>query len=1086
MAIEAGIYGASRGRGPMTVRVLSVRSVALRRGFLFAWLAIAGLAATATAKADDAWQAKLASKRAGSSSLIDADLAAIGERLRRRASTAPSGKRVAFIGAQSLTLAAPPALSPRKMRAERERPSEWDMVWRDGEDTPAFITGGSFAARPVPPVPTRTGRTPAKIALELLEAHRDVFALAHPRDEVRHAETVRSDDGRLHVRFERQVKGIAVWGEDLVVHMEASGVFYAFNGRYSPTPVAPTLAAQLSAETAVEQALDYLLGYTTVRPLGEYARQLLDYNGPTAQLFLKRGDDGALRPAWCVEVRPNLWDRWLCFVDAVSGEVVDAYNATPTDGPATAAAIDLKGGTQTLNVFDVEGVFVLVDGSRPMFVDTQTNLIGNPQGAIVTLSAEEQDLTRSTRLAHVQSEDNTWADPVAVSAHANMGAVFEYYLQTFGRLSIDGLGGSMLSVIHVTDQGQPMDNAFWNGVFMAYGDGNVAFDPLAEALDVAAHEMTHGVIQNTVNLEYRGQSGALNESFADVFAVMVDRDDWQLGEDVIKSLRLFPSGALRDMADPHNGVSSASNAWQPAHMSEFRDLPLAVDNGGVHVNSGIPNRACFLVADAIGRDKTERIYYRILDARLISPRGDFVDMRRAARQSAIDLFGDGSPEVEAVLNAFTTVGVVGDEGYEPPQRRAPTPGERWLLVVNAEGSDRGLYLVRPEVESEGDIVELTSTPVNGDTGNSVTVAADGSFVLFVDADNNLRGIDIDGSNEEVLSATGDWASIALSPDQRRLAATTIFRDHRIFLFDLVDPERSKALVLRRPTTQEGVATDVVQFADAMDWDPDSQFLIYDALNTILTATGDSLSFWEVNMLDPDEGFVVPLLPPQPEGLQLGNPSFARTTGRQVAFDRLDSRIGSNEIWVFDLVTGDAGFIVDTGAALGFPSFAVDDSELAYNRQDGSGRRIVARIPLDDSRLASAGPGDNFLFDAQIPNWLVIAEPEIPTSVDAVGGDGEPTAVELIGNYPNPFNPATTIRFKLPSTGRVELAVFDVRGALVAKLVTGERDAGEHAVVWDGMDDLGRPAASGVYLYRLRAPSADGVVREASGRMVLMR
>ena len=139
----------------------------------------------------------------------------------------------------------------------------------------------------------------------------------------------------------------------------------------------------------------------------------------------------------------------------------------------------------------------------------------------------------------------------------------------------------------------------------------------------------------------------------------------------------------------------------------------------------------------------------------------------------------------------------------------------------------------------------------------------------------------------------------------------------------------------------------------------SQFLIYDALNTILTATGDSLSFWEVNLLDPDEGFVVPLLPPQPEGLQLGNPSFARTTGRQVAFDRLDSRIGSNEIWVFDLVTGDAGFIVDTGAALGFPSFAVDDSELAYNRQDGSGRRIVAQIPLDESRLASAATSREF-------------------------------------------------------------------------------------------------------------------------------
>ncbi len=518
-------------------------------------------------------------------------------------------------------------------------------------------------------------------------------------------------------------------------------------------------------------------------------------------------------------------------------------------------------------------------------------------------------------------------------------------------------------------------------------------------------------------------------------------------------------------------------------MSEFVDLPLSDDNGGVHVNSGIPNRACFLIAAAIGRDKTERIYYRILDSRLINPRGNFVDMRQAARQSATDLFGDGSAEVEAVSDAFTAVDIVGDEGYESPERRAPAPGKRWLLVVKA-GFDRGLYLVWPELGSEDGIVQLTSTPVYGPTGNSVTVAADGSFVLFVDADNNLRGIDIDGSNEEVLEASGDWASISLSPDQRRLAATTRFRDGRIFLFDLVEPDSSKAFALRRPTTQAGVATDVVLFADAMDWDPDSQFLIYDAFNTIPTTSGDSLSFWDVNLLDPDEALIVPLLPPQPEGLQLGNPSFARTTGRQVVFDLYDSRLDSNEIWVFDLVTGDAGFIVSTGSAIGFPNFAVDDSELAYEREDESGQRIVARIPLDDSRLAAASSADDFLIGARAANWLAIAEPEVPTSVEKQ--EDEPTAFELIGNYPNPFNSSTAIRFQLTATGPVELAVFDVRGARVVGLVADERDAGEHAVVWDGIDDRERPVASGVYLYRLRAAGADGALQQSSRRMVLVR
>ena len=94
-----------------------------------------------------------------------------------------------------------------------------------------------------------------------------------------------------------------------------------------------------------------------------------------------------------------------------------------------------------------------------------------------------------------------------------------------------------------------MDNAFWNGEFMGYGNGNQGFKPLAGALDVAGHEMTHGVIENTARLEYRNQSGALNESFADIFATLIDRDDWTLGEDVVKS-NVFPSGALRSLENP--------------------------------------------------------------------------------------------------------------------------------------------------------------------------------------------------------------------------------------------------------------------------------------------------------------------------------------------------------------------------------------------------------------------------------------------------------------------------------------------------------------------------------------------------------
>jgi Zn-dependent metalloprotease len=112
----------------------------------------------------------------------------------------------------------------------------------------------------------------------------------------------------------------------------------------------------------------------------------------------------------------------------------------------------------------------------------------------------------------------------------------------------------------------------WNGRFMTYGDGDKAFKPLAGSLDVAAHEMTHGVVGNTVKLEYKYESGALDESLADVFAAFVDREDWQIGEEV--AVRdTFPSGALRDLANPHNGGTNLDdNGWQPAHLNEFQIL----------------------------------------------------------------------------------------------------------------------------------------------------------------------------------------------------------------------------------------------------------------------------------------------------------------------------------------------------------------------------------------------------------------------------------------------------------------------------------------------------------------------------------
>ncbi|HCL27483.1 MAG TPA: hypothetical protein DIC52_03480 [Candidatus Latescibacteria bacterium] len=1024
------------------------------------------LAGNSVIRADDGWQRKRTAHRPGMSTLVQTDLSALGAKLARRLATS-----------------AQPA-------AKATTPDSWRLHWRNERNTPAFIQT-SMASVNVPaskPMPSRSVRAPSAMALDVLVAHPEIFGLQHPRDELRHLETVRGTDGRLRVRFARREQGVPVWGEDLVVHLDANGQMFAFNGVYSGTQSKAVRTPQITAAEALRQVREHLGARQSLEPLTDPWSGLLNYEGPTVELMQRPDAVGRYQPVWRVEIRPSLRDLWVYAVDAHSGEIVERYNATPWDGPATATAVDLAGVARQLQVHAVADSFVLIDGSRPIFALIQPDLLGNPQGALVTLSAGRQDLSRTTQVDLVISGDNSWDDPVAVSAHTNMGIVFDYFLQTHGRLSIDGVGGSMYSIIHVTDKGLAMDNAFWSGTFMAYGDGREAFSPLAGGLDVAAHEMTHGVIQHTVNLEYRNQSGALNESLADVFGAMVDRRNWLLGEDVVTSTRIFASGALRDMADPHNGAAPGGNGWQPSHMAEFRELPLATDNGGVHVNSGIPNRACFLLAEAIGREKTERIYYHILASRLINQRGNFVDMRNAALQAATELYGD--QEVTAVETAFATVGIIGEEGYQPPERRAVVPGEEWLLVVGAQAGDRGLYLVRTELQSEEDIVLLTPTPVYDRTGNSVSVSADGAFVLFVDAANNLRVVNIDGSDERVLSDTRDWKSISLSPDGSKLAATTMFQEGMIVLLDLVDSEQSKAIPLKRPTTQEGVTTSVVRFADALDWDPAGEFLIYDAYNAIPRGTGDSLSFWDVTLLEPEEEFFVPLFPPQIEGVQLGNPTIARASGRHVVFDRFDSREGvkSNEVWVYDLVTGDKGMIVSTGSAIAFPTFSADDTELIYQRRDRFGADVVARIPLDESHLRAAGEEQVFLTGAKIPNWLVIADEEDPTT--SVGqtheGATTPATYELLGSYPNPFNPTTTIRFQLATAAMVDLSIFDVRGALVARLLRQERIAGEHSATWEGLDQGGRAVASGVYLARLRVRVGSRWIQNQTQRMTLLR
>ncbi|KWA69564.1 peptidase M4 [Burkholderia ubonensis] len=264
----------------------------------------------------------------------------------------------------------------------------------------------------------------------------------------------------------------------------------------------------------------------------------------------------------------------------------------------------------------------------------------------------------------LRSETSTGSFPVPVNeAFDYSGDTYNFYRENFGRNSVDGKGMRLDSTIHY---GKSFDNAFWNGQQMVYGDGDgQLFDRFTKCLDVVAHELTHGVTQFTAQLEYHDQPGALNESISDVFGTMVKQyilkqdvttADWLIGAGLLIPKDGTNRTALRSMKAPGTAYDDPDLGKdpQPADMSGYYHG--TADNGGVHINSGIPNRAFYLAAVAIGGNSWEvtgKIWYETLTTRL-SSQSQFADAAAATRDIAKKY---GAAAATAVDDAWTTVGL---------------------------------------------------------------------------------------------------------------------------------------------------------------------------------------------------------------------------------------------------------------------------------------------------------------------------------------------------------------------------------------------------------------------------------------------
>jgi Zn-dependent metalloprotease len=497
----------------------------------------------------------------------------------------------------------------------------------------------------------------ATSAVQALE-HHPVAALPSAEQEFHVVDTVVDRDGSTHVRMDRTVAGLPVLGGDLVVHR---GPNAGWRGVSQTLRVPLTLStkptvAQLAAKTRALRPAAATDGIRNLRSAGA-PRLVVDALAGTPRLAweittLGRHADGT----------PS---RLATYVDARSGSVLRREEQIQT---ADGSGQSLYSGTVPIQVTQSGSTYTLTDPTRG---NAKTTDMQNKTDSIfcqIFGSGCSNGVAYSSPDTSFGSGSNANRESAAVDAHYGGAVTFDYFKLVHGRNGIFGNGAGAPSRVHY---GSGYVNAFWDGSKMTYGDGDgTEFGPLV-SLDVAGHEMSHGVTENTAGLTYSGESGGLNEATSDIFGTMVefyaananDPADYLIGEE----FDLASHSGFRRMDNPIADGSSP-NCWS----SNTKNLD-------VHYSSGVGNHFFYLLAEGsgaktiggvahnsptcngstvtgIGRDAAQRIWFRALDVYMTSGT-TYAQARTATLNAATDLYGAASTQRSAVAAAWSAVSV---------------------------------------------------------------------------------------------------------------------------------------------------------------------------------------------------------------------------------------------------------------------------------------------------------------------------------------------------------------------------------------------------------------------------------------------
>lgn len=741
------------------------------------------------------------------------------------------------------------------------------------------------------------------------------------------------EKGNYHNLFQQKYKGIKIYGNEVVTHLNSKGQGFLFNGKYDlnldniDTNPAISIDSAFKIIIESEGQLQFDLGLTSVDTL-----------------LYKDKSDNSIQLVYFIFINKKTLNQKEYIMSAKNGKIIkSSYTRKTIDAPRTVTLTDLNGKSRVVNSVQNGLTYKFKDITKSMYNSSTGN-------GFISVEDANFSYGDNMQISEITSTNNLWT-PLQVSAQYNASIAYNYFLNVHNRNSIDGNRMNIYAYINVNNSdkgpgyGLPWDQAVYYEGGMYYGNGNSKFKPLAGALDVAGHEMTHGIVDYTAKLDYEYESGAINESMADVFGSMIDSSNWTIGEDIIKDLLNNPSGVLRDLSNPHNG-------GQPMHMNEFiYGLPntLEGDYGGVHINSGIPNYAFYLFAKAIGRIKAAKIYYSTLNDHYLTSTSDFQDLRNAVITAASILYGNF--EINQAAIAFDSVGIY-DGVSSKYDIKLPTNSGTNFLLFNGVGSDTTLYSLK------NNTIKILN---RGLINSKISVTDNGKIGYFVGKDKKVYSISTDTITNNVVNVVLSnpvWRNLSVSKDGNRLALVSIYQDTTIYLFNI----NTNILTSYKlyGSTYTGSKLSGPLYADAMDWDYSGQYLVYDCYNIVPSFSGlNDKYYWDINILDiwdsknnkNGTGNISKVINGT-LGINFGNPTFSKKSPNVIAFDYYNQNSNIYSIYGYNLNTSNLNIIAFDNKAWGNPTYNSTDDSVYFSTLNTNNIRYINSIKLNPDKISS--------------------------------------------------------------------------------------------------------------------------------------